>query len=253
MNYALVGSGRMGQAVETEAGRRGHRKVGEFDPGEVGGSTATVLEPALLGRPEVVFEFTEPSAAESNVLTLLEAGLPVVCGTTGWKPSPAVEAALAASGAGAIVAPNFSIGMMLFSRLAREAGRVLGAAGLHRPWVLEEHHTGKKDAPSGTARRLVELVMEVDPRMRVVQEGNPADRLPEEALQVVSLRSGSEAGTHTVGFDGEYDRITLTHRARSRAGFAIGAVMAAEWLIGRRGLHRFEDVVDSLLDRRPES
>ena len=249
MKYALVGSGRMGQAVEMEAGRRGHRKVGEFDPADAGGPTARTLEPSLLGQPEVVFEFTEPSAAESNVVTLLEAGIPVVCGTTGWEPSRAFEAALAAGDAGAIVAPNFSIGMMLFSRLVREAGRVLGAAGLHRPWVFEEHHTGKKDAPSGTARRLVELIMEVDPRMRVVQEGNPADRLAEEALQVVSLRTGSEPGTHTVGFDGEYDRITLTHRARSRAGFAIGAVLAAEWVIGKRGLHRFEDVVDSLLDR----
>jgi 4-hydroxy-tetrahydrodipicolinate reductase len=252
MKYALVGSGRMGQAIEIEAGRRGHLKVGEFDPGRAGGSTSTPLEPSLLGQPEVVFEFTEPSAAESNLVTLLQAGIPVICGTTGWNPSPALDAALSAGQAGAIVAPNFSIGMSLFSRLVREAGRMLATAGLHRPWVFEEHHTGKKDAPSGTARHLAELVMEVDSRMRAVQEGNPADRLPEDALQVVSLRSGSEPGTHTVGFDGEYDRITLTHRARSRSGFAIGAVFAAEWLIGKTGLHRFEDVVDSLLDR-PET
>ena len=251
MRYALVGSGLMGQAVEVEAGRRGHRKVGEFDPASCRGTGAATLEPSGLGQPEVAFEFTEPAVAEQNLVTLLRAGVSVVCGTTGWEPSPALDAALTASDVGAIVAPNFSVGMLLFSRLARDAGRMLGAAGLHRPWVFEEHHTGKKDSPSGTARRLAELILEVDPRMRVVQEGNPDDRLPEDALQVVSLRSGSEPGTHTVGFDGEYDRITLTHRARSRAGFAVGAVLAAEWLIGKKGLHDFEDVVEALL-ARPE-
>jgi 4-hydroxy-tetrahydrodipicolinate reductase len=126
---------------------------------------------------------------------------------------------------------------------------MLAAAGLHRPWVFEAHHTGKKDAPSGTARRLAELVMEADPRMRSVVEGNPSQRLAEDALQVVSLRSGSETGTHTVGFDGDYDRITLSHRARDRAAFAVGAVLAAEWLVGKQGLHRFEDVVDELVAR----
>jgi len=248
MIYALVGTGRMGAAVEIEAGRRGHRKVGEFDPGR-GGSSSATIDPSTLGRPEVAFEFTEPSAAEENLVTLLQAGIPVVCGTTGWNPTPKLEAALSGSEAGAIIAPNFSIGMLLFSRLTREAGRLLGSAGLHRPWIFESHHTGKKDAPSGTARHLADLILEVDPRMRDVVVGNPDERLPEDALQVVSLRSGSEPGTHTVGFDGEYDRITLSHRARSRAGFAIGAVIAAEWLVGKKGLHRFEDVVDALLER----
>lgn len=248
MRYALVGRGRMGEAVEIEAVRRGHAKVGEFDPG-CDGSSETPVDPSTLGNPEMAFEFTEPSAAEQNLVALLQAGISVVCGTTGWMPSPRLQAVLAESDAGAIIAPNFSIGMLLFSRLAREAGRMLGSAGLHRPWILEEHHTGKKDAPSGTARHLADLIVEVDPRMKIVQEGNPAGLLPEDALQVASLRSGSEPGTHTVGFDGEYDRITLTHRARSRAGFAIGAVIAGEWLIGKSGLQPFEEVVDALLSR----
>jgi 4-hydroxy-tetrahydrodipicolinate reductase len=238
----------MGAAIEIEADRRGHEKVGEFDPACDGAAPGT-LDTSALGQPEVAFEFTEPAAAEENLVMLLRAGIPVVCGTTGWNPTPKLDAALSGSDAAAIIAPNFSIGMLLFSRLTREAGRLLGSAGLHRPWVFESHHTGKKDAPSGTARSLAESILEVDPRMRFVQEGNPDGRLAEDALHVVSLRSGSEPGTHTVGFDGEYDQITLSHRARSRAGFAVGAVIAAEWLAGKSGLHRFEDVVDALLDR----
>jgi len=249
MRYALVGLGRMGEAIEIEAQLRGHVKVGEFDPRLDGPSSDETLDLSALGDAELAFEFTEPLAAEQNVVSLLQAGISVVCGTTGWKPSDRLDAALAASGAAAIIAPNFSVGMLLFSRLVREAGQRLAATGLHRPWIFEAHHTGKKDSPSGTARHLADLIMTVDPRMRSVQEGNSEGCLPEDALQIVSLRSGSEPGTHTVGFDGEYDRITLSHRARSRAGFAIGAVLAAEWLVGKSGLRRFEEAVDALTAR----
>ena len=249
MRYALVGAGRMGRAIEVEAARRGHEKVAEIDLD----STARLAREGLsledLGRPDVAFEFTVPAAAEANVRALVHAGVPVVCGTTGWAPSPGLLEALARSGAGAVISPNFSLGMALFRGLVREAGRRVAATRLHRPWIFEAHHTGKADAPSGTARELARILLEVDPRWNTVQEGNPAGRLADDALHVVSLRSGAEPGTHTVGFDGEYDRITLTHSARSRAGFAIGAVIAAEWIRGRTGLHAFDEVVQDALGR----
>jgi 4-hydroxy-tetrahydrodipicolinate reductase len=249
MRYAIIGAGRMGRAIEIEASRRGHVKGAEVDPRMEGSTSIAELVPVGEGSVEMAFEFTGPASAESNLVALLDAGIPVVCGTTGWTPSERLTRALEDSSAGAIFAPNFSIGMMLFSRFVREAGRALGRTGLHRPWIFETHHTGKKDAPSGTARLLAEIIRDVDPRMRTVVEGNPAERLPDDGLHVVSLRSGSEPGTHTVGFDGEYDQITLTHRARSRAGFAVGAVVAGEWLIGKKGLHRFEEAVDGLSGR----
>jgi 4-hydroxy-tetrahydrodipicolinate reductase len=152
--------------------------------------------------------------------------------------------------AGCLIAPNFSAGVAVFSRLVAEAGTMLARLGVHRPWIWEMHHTGKLDAPSGTARSLARTLLAVDPRLRTVQEGNPTERLADDALHVVSLRSGDEPGTHVVGFDGPYDRITLTHNAHGRAGFALGAVLAAEWIVGKPGLHRYEDVVAAWLEPR---
>jgi 4-hydroxy-tetrahydrodipicolinate reductase len=173
----------------------------------------------------------------------------VVCGTTGWSVGSPVRDAVEQAGIGAVIAPNFSLGMDLFARLVAEAGRSLGRAGVHQPYLFEMHHSEKRDAPSGTARKLARLLLEVDPRLTTIVEGNPAGALPAGALHVASLRAGGEPGTHCVGFDGEHDRITLTHRASGRSGFALGAVLAAEWVRGRRGVFDFRTVVDALLER----
>lgn len=251
MNYALVGYGRMGREVEAEAGRRGHRLVAIVDPSAEGARLRRRVDSRTLGKAEAAFEFTNAAAAEANVVALLQANVPVVCGTTGWAPTGSrLRQALRDSRAGLVHSPNFSVGMNLFYRVVREAARLFAAPGLHDPFVLEAHHRGKADAPSGTARRLCELVMEADPRVRSVQEGNPEGPLAPGALHVASVRAGHEPGTHTVGFDGAEDAVTLTHRARGRAGFAVGAVLAAEWLLGRKGFHSFDQVLDDLLKGR---
>jgi 4-hydroxy-tetrahydrodipicolinate reductase len=231
----------MGQAVDGQATRRGHTRAAAL-----GRAEASRLAD-LAGSADVAFEFTAPDAAEANVIALLRANLAVVCGTTGWSATPALERALAESSAGAVIAANFSPGMWAFERLVRRAGGELGRLGLHRPWILEVHHTGKKDAPSGTALGLARVLLDVDPRLARIVAGNADGGLPEDALHVASLRAESEPGTHTVGFDGTLDRITLSHRAAGREGFALGAVLAAEWLRGRRGLHGIEDVMEQLL------
>ena len=124
---------------------------------------------------------------------------------------------------------------------------MLAAAGIHQPFVTEAHHREKLDAPSGTASRLAEILIEEDPRLRRMLAGNPDGPLAPDVLQVVSVRAGSEPGTHTVGFDGEQDRILLQHTARSRVGFALGAVVGAEWILDKRGMHDFDAVIDDLL------
>lgn len=239
MRYALIGSGRMGSAVDAAATARGHERV------------ATVRAPtdrAALAGAEVAFEFTRPDAARDNVASLIDAGVAVVCGTTGWTPDDELLERARRADAGVMIAPNFAIGVALFFRLADRTARLLGAAGMHQAYVLEAHHRGKRDAPSGTARRLAEIVRDADPRIDAIHDGPlPDGPLPDDRLQVVSVRAGGEPGTHRLGYDGAHDRIVLEHVSRSRSSFAEGAVRAAEWLVGRGGLHTLDEMIDAML------
>lgn len=250
MRYAIVGFGKMGRAVDAAAKARGHARAAVVDPARRPRGAATSIAAARLEAVDVAFEFTQPDAARRNVLDLLACGVSVVCGTTGWDAgAPEIDRALRSSRAGLIAAPNFSIGMGVFLRLASEAAAALGAAGGYDPWIVEMHHRGKRDAPSGTAERLAERIAgSRRPRAAIVR-GLPDAPLAAGEVHVASVRAGREPGRHTVGFDGAYDRITLTHEAAGREGFAGGAVLAAEWLRGRRGRHGFDEVLDDLLRR----
>jgi len=252
LNYLLVGFGKMGNAVREAAERRGHTCRLAIDPASDENGIARALTPDALTDVEVAFEFTEPAEAERNVVALLEAGVPAVCGTTGWTPGDRVDAAARSGGVGAVIAPNFSVGMNLFYRVVELTARLLGAAGQHQPYVYEAHHRAKRDVPSGTARKLARIVVDADPRLREIGEGNPEQPMPDHVLHVASIRAGTEPGTHVVGFDGEYDRITLAHGARSRTAFALGAVLAAEWVRGKAGVHGFGEVLRDLLERESE-
>lgn len=243
MNYAIIGYGRMGRAVDEQAAARGHRRLAIVDDP----AADAALDPAAVFGSEVAFEFTVADVAERNITVLLASGISVVCGTTGWQPSAALERVARSADAALVVAPNFSVGVNLFFRIVAQAARTLGALGLHDPYVHEAHHSGKLDAPSGTAKRLASILVAADPRLDAVLEGHPSGRLPRGTLQVVSTRAGAEPGTHRVGFDGEHDLITLEHRARGRTGFALGAVLAGEWIVGRKGLLTFDEVLDGVL------
>jgi 4-hydroxy-tetrahydrodipicolinate reductase len=251
VQFALVGYGRMGRAIEGVARERGHELVAVVDP--EGGETPSGVRRSELGDlapATVAFEFTGPSSAESNVIALLGAGVAVVSGSTGWEAaSAALCRAVKAAGVGAVVAPNFSVGMNLFYAVVEQAARLAGASGLYEPFVVETHHRGKLDAPSGTAARLAELLREAAPSYSSIQVGCPAEgAVSSGTIHLASVRAGHEPGRHTVGFDGVHDSITLTHAARGRGGFALGAVLAAEWIAERRGLHGFDEVVRDLVE-----
>lgn len=231
MKIALVGYGKMGRLVERVAASRGHEIVARFD--EHNNDRASGLSRESLAGAEVAIEFTTPEAAPLNIRRLIELGIPVVTGTTGWYAELGQIRELVAARDGVLVyGANFSIGMNLFFRIAREAARLFARYEVYDPFLVEHHHKFKKDAPSGTALEIARLMRE-----------SYGERMPEP----VSVRAGYVPGTHEVGFDSEADTITLTHTARSREGFAAGAVLAAEMtrdLLGaRRGCFEFSELL----------
>ena len=235
MRFLIVGNGKMGQAIERIAVSRGHTCGGRFGREQmlVGTALADV-------NVELAFEFSAPDSAERNVDALLRAELPVICGTTGWTVPAAIDQLASEHGA-LMLESNFSIGMALFQRIVQQASREIGSNSLYQSWIAESHHRQKKDRPSGTAIQLAELMVENSSLL----EGWDRELGPEttDRVEVSSVRAGNIPGEHTVGFDGEYDTITLRHAARSRDGFALGAVLAGEWLVGKRGRHSLDAVL----------
>lgn len=243
MRIALIGYGRMGQAVERVAAGAGHEvvcRLGAADNPEGRG-----IVPETVGHAEVAIEFTRPEAVTVNVERAATLGLDLVVGTTGWYAQlDRVRAIVESAGTGLIYAPNFSLGTQLFFRLVRRAARYVEALGGYDVYVLEAHHRYKRDHPSGTARRLAEILLDELSEKTRWQEAPGGDG-PIEAgsLQVGALRAGENPGLHLVGLDGPDDEIVLRHQARSRTGFARGAVAAAEWIRGRPGVHGIDDML----------
>jgi 4-hydroxy-tetrahydrodipicolinate reductase len=227
MRIAIVGNGKMGQAVARLAEQRGHTIHGVIGGGE--NAEGRALTAARLAGADVAVEFTRPDAAPANLERLIEAGIPTVTGTTGWLEQLPRIAALVVQRKGALLhAANFSLGVHLFLRAARELARGFAGRPEFDAFILEEHHAAKLDAPSGTARELQARLRQSD---------------PQRPYPITSVRVGSAPGMHLVAYDGAYERITLTHAARSREGFAAGALAAAEWLPGHPGVHTVDDML----------
>ena len=247
MKLALLGYGRMGRVAETVALERGHEValiLDEFSNEGGAGITSKALQGA-----RVAIDFSVSSAVQDNVRQAAEHGVNVVVGTTGWEEErEAIEDLVREAGTGFLSAPNFSIGMLLFTWIVQSAIRLLNQVDDYDVHLSETHHRHKSDHPGGTARRLADLVVhELDRKTRWTSElrdGTPVD--PGE-LQVTVARVGSVPGVHALGIEGPDDRIELRHEARGRAGFARGAVLAAEWLEGRSGVFTMSDVMRELL------
>lgn len=225
MRVGILGAGKMGREIAGVAESRGHFPAWML--GSADNAGAAGLTPERLTAVDVVFEFTSPAVAVENLLALAKAGARAVCGTTGWaRDLPRVTEAFA-GGPGALVhAANFSVGVRHFFDLASKAARLYGPAG-YAAYLVEEHHAGKRDAPSGTARTIQSLV-------------ELAGGMP---LPVASVRAGTIPGTHRLVFESPEDEVEIVHRARSRAGFARGAVWAAERIAGRTGVFEFGELL----------
>jgi 4-hydroxy-tetrahydrodipicolinate reductase len=220
---AIVGYGKMGRLVEQFAPQYDFAvalKLDEFNNANFEGIT-----PANFRGVDVAIDFSIPSAVPRNVEGIASLGVNLVVGTTGWlEHLDAVKRAVEQNGIGLAWSPNFSIGVKVFFRLVSEAARLLAEEPEYGAWAWEIHHSTKKDAPSGT---LLKLVSE----MKKAGYARPID--------TGSNRAGAHPGTHEIGFDSAADTITLRHTARSREGFARGALKAAQWVLGKKGFFEF--------------
>jgi 4-hydroxy-tetrahydrodipicolinate reductase len=220
---AIVGYGKMGKLIEQLAPEYDFQvalKLDEFNNAEGAGLIARNF-----AGIDVAIEFSIPAAVPGNVEGIAALGVPLVVGTTGWLENiERVRRAIETHNTGLVWSPNFSIGVNVFFRLVAEAARLLAAEPAYGAWAWEIHHSAKKDAPSGTLLKLVE-------EMKKAGYGRNID--------VGANRAGTIPGTHEIGFDSGADTITLRHTARSREGFARGALKAAQWIIDNKGFHEF--------------
>jgi 4-hydroxy-tetrahydrodipicolinate reductase len=226
-SVAVIGDGKMGQAIRQLALDKGWKVTALLGEREnAGGAGITARS---LGNPQVAVEFTQPDAAVGNIIACLKAGIPIVIGTTGWYQSlPEVTRVAKESGTGLLWAPNFSLGVNVLIELARYAGTMMRSLEGFDAHIVETHHAAKKDAPSGTA-------------MAIAKAASDALDRP---IPTTSVRTGSVPGTHELIFDGAFEQLSLTHLARDRRVFAEGALKAADWLIGKRGVFTMRDVLE---------
>lgn len=245
MNIALVGTGQMGKAVASVAADAGHEIVVRFDSDRPFGAA----EVSAVEDVDVAIDFSLPSLALSHIRRYCEWGLPAVVGTTGWYDEiDAVRELVSERDASLLYAPNFSIGIAIVRAALGGMLPLLDNLKGYDPFVREVHHTKKVDSPSGTAQMLGEQVVEALERKDHVETETQHQQINSSAVHVTSTRAGTVYGEHTVDFDGPYDRITVAHRAKSREGFAAGAVRAAEWLNGRHGFFSLEDMLHDWLE-----
>jgi 4-hydroxy-tetrahydrodipicolinate reductase len=226
LRVLVIGDGKMGRAVVDVAHQRGVEIVGMLT--ETENTDGTAITPERAAGADVAIEFTEPGAAAANIFACARVQLPVVVGTTGWYDRlDEVREVVEREGSALLYAPNFSLGVNLFLALARQAGAAFATVPDFDAHIVETHHRAKKDAPSGTAAALK--------RETVSALGRD--------VAITSVRTGAVPGTHELIFDGPFEQVRLVHEARDRRVFADGALTAAHWLRGRRGVFTMADVL----------
>ena len=237
MKIAIIGYGKMGRMIEEIARRRGHEIVAVIDR-----NTDCKIDSEAFRSADAAIEFTVPSAAEANVRAALEQGVPVVCGTTGWteglvrlRGSMPPDSALMWSG-------NYSLGVNIFFAVNRYLAKIMAQFPDYTPDMTETHHIHKLDHPSGTALMLADQIIDVLPGLDGWSEAPDPGK-----LLINHVRHGEVPGIHRITWESPVDSISIEHSAKSRAGFALGAVMAAEWLAGRRGYHSIDEMMTELI------
>lgn len=241
MKIALIGHGKMGRTIERIARERGHEIVSVIDVENQADFDSDAFRSA-----DIAIEFTTPATAVDNYRRALEQGVSVVSGTTGWtERMNEVKELVDNSGDLCLMwSSNFSLGVNIFFELSKQLSRMMAPFPQYRPYLTETHHIHKLDHPSGTAVTIAEGIVENSPRVNSWTEEVPA---ADDALIVSHERRAEVAGIHTVTWESAVDSIAITHSAKSREGFALGAVVAAEWAQGRKGMLSMDMLMADLL------
>ncbi|MBI4439073.1 4-hydroxy-tetrahydrodipicolinate reductase [Candidatus Woesearchaeota archaeon] len=239
MKVSLIGYGKMGKEVDAAARAMGIEVCSIVDPAE---GTHRVIDESSMRGADVAIDFTVPSAVLGNVKAVCSLRKDLVVATTGWLGSEKeVKRAVADAGTGMIHSSNFSVGVNIYLKIIEEAARLFDRAELYDVFGYELHHRQKVDSPSGTARSIAEIILaNVERKKRAVFDAVDRKIEPDE-LHFASVRAGFIPGTHVVGFDSEADTVEISHVARNRRGFALGALMAARWVNGRKGVFTMND------------
>lgn len=229
MKIALIGYGKMGKMVEKAALDRGHSIIARM--------TFLQWDMEALKKADICIDFSHPNSVLENIHRIADLKKNMIVGTTGWDDKlEEVEEIVKKNQIGVLYSPNFSVGMHLFLQIIAHASKMMNAFDEYDIAGIEYHHNQKEDSPSGTAIKLTETIKEHLERAY--------------RFNFSSVRCGSIPGTHTILFDSRCDTITMTHEARNREGFALGAVLAAEWLHGRKGLYTFAECLQEIMHKR---
>ncbi len=236
MKIALIGYGKMGKIIERVAKERGHEIVSVIDI-----DNADDFESEAFRSADAAIEFTVPHVALGNIRRAFAAGVPVVCGTTGWTDDiQALKKEIQKHGNALFLSSNFSIGVNVFMEVSRHLAKLMNQFPNYNVEMTEVHHTQKLDAPSGTAITLAEGIFE---NLQRKSSWSKEIETSPDKLAIKSIREGQVPGIHTIRYESEIDSISITHDAKNREGFALGAVLAAEFIAGKQGFFGMKDLL----------
>ena len=238
IDLAIVGYGKMGKMIESIIDPDEFRLTAKFD-------LANPANEHMKNKPDVAFEFSTPASVIGNIEFLASKGVNIVCGTTGWyDKTESVKAIVDKYGTGLVYASNFSVGVNIFFRIVKEAAKLINKYPGYNIDIEETHHIQKLDKPSGTAIRIADFLIESISRKDKFSSDDPSPA--EESINIISKRIENIVGNHRVILDSDADSIVLEHNAKSRRGFAEGALLAAKYIHGKKGFYRFEDIFTTI-------
>ncbi len=247
MNIAIIGYGKMGREIERIAIDKGINVKSIIDPNE-SGATHREINVESMKNADVCIDFSAPDAVIENIRKISIFKKNIVVGTTAWYDNLGeVKTIVKKSGIGFIYASNFSIGVNVFFRILEDASRIINKIDDYDIYGYELHHSKKLDSPSGTAKTIGEILMKNIKRKNKLVFDRIDGKIKPNELHIASVRAGSFPGTHAVGFDSAADTIELKHTARSREGFALGAIMAAQWINRKKGFYEINDMMKSIM------